>query len=51
MNKIVKNTLILTLITVIAGVLLGAYMKLPRLRSHSHRRQPKKKHGRQYFQM
>lgn len=24
MNKIVKNTLILTLITVIAGVLLGA---------------------------
>ena len=39
MNKIVKNTLILT------------YMKLPRLRSHSHRRQPKKKHGRQYFQM
>ena len=47
MNKIVKNTLILTLITVI----LVRYMKLPRLRSHSHRRQPKKKHGRQYFQM
>lgn len=51
MNKIVKNTLILTLITVIAGVLLGAVYEVTKTRSHSHRRQPKKKHGRQYFQM
>ena len=43
MNKIVKNTLILTLITVIAGVLLGAvYESHQRLRSHSLRKQPKK---------
>ena len=51
MNKIVKNTLILTLITVIAGVLLGAVYEVTKTPIDSHRRQPKKKHGRQYFQM
>ncbi len=52
MNKIVKNTLILTLITVIAGVLLGAVYEVTQdsdctVTGDSQR----KKHGRQYFQM
>ena len=50
MNKIVKNTLILTLITVIAGFLLGAVYEItkdPIAQSQEQR----KKHGRRYFQM
>ena len=52
MNKIVKNTLILTLITVIAGVLLGAVYEVTKTPiAQSQETAKKKKHGRQYFQM
>lgn len=51
MNKIVKNTLILTLITVIAGFLLGAVYEVTKTPIAQSQETPKKKHGRQYFQM
>lgn len=51
MNKIVKNTLILTLITVIAGFLLGAVYEITKIRLPSLRKRQRKKHGRRYFQM
>lgn len=51
MNKIVKNTLILTLITVIAGFLLELYMRSQKIRLPSLRKRQRKKHGRRYFQM
>ena len=51
MNKIVKNTLILTLITVIAGVLLGAVYEVTKTPIAQSQETAKKEHGRQYFQM
>ncbi len=51
MNKIIKNTLILTLITVIAGFLLGAVYEITKDPIAQSQEKTKKKHGRRYFQM
>ena len=48
MKKIIKNTLILTIITVVAGLCLGLVYEITRNRSLILRKKPKKKHGRLY---
>ena len=51
MNKILKNTLILTAITLIAGLGLGLVHEITLNQSPRRRKRRKKKLGRLYFQM
>ena len=51
MNKIIKNTVILTLITLIAGICLGAVYEITKELSPRPRMLPRKKHGSKYFRM
>lgn len=50
MNKILKNTIILTVITLIAGLGLGFVYEITKDRLLRHRIRLRKKHGRLYFQ-
>ena len=51
MNKIIKNTLILTAITVVSGLLLGIVYNVTKSRSHRLRRIQSRKHIEQSFLM
>ena len=51
MNKIVKNTLILTAITVVAGLLLGVVYGVTKDPIAKHRRRQNRKHFVLFFQM
>ena len=50
MNKILKNTIILTVITLIAGLGLGFVYEITKIRLLRHRIRLRKKHGRLYSQ-
>lgn len=51
MGKIIRNTLILTIITVVAGLGLDWFTKLPKNPLQEPRNRQKKKHGRLYSVM
>ena len=51
MNKIIKNTLILTVITLVAGLLLGAAYEITKEPIAQSEENAKEKHGRLYFRM
>ena len=50
MNKILKNTLILTVITLVAGLGLGLVYEVTKAPIAQAQETAKKKHGSKYFQ-